>query len=163
LGGLGYPKLEKKMARMHSGKKGKAGSTKPVKKAKPSWLGYKPKEVEQLVLKIAKGDKTSSQIGITLRDTYGIPDVKTITKKTITKIMADNKISPKLPEDFTALILKHIALMKHLESNKQDQSARRGLLLTESKIKRLMKYYKKKGVLAKDWTYDRTKAKLLVS
>ncbi len=147
---------------MHSRKKGQSGSTKPVVKGKTSWLGYKPKEVEKLVLKLAKSDNTTSQIGIILRDTYGIPDVKAVTKKKITQILVENKLKPKLPEDFTALIKKHIQLMKHLESNKQDQTGKRGLLLTESKIKRLTKYYKKTGVLPKDWRYDKSKAKLLV-
>ena len=39
---------------------------------------------------------------------------------------------------------------------------RRGLLLTESKIKRLTKYYKRIGKLPADWTYSRENIKLLL-
>ena len=82
------------MARMHSRKKGKSASTKPVKKAIPSWSRYKAREVELLVLKLAKEGKTSSQIGIVLRDMYGVVDVKIITKKSITDILREKKLLP---------------------------------------------------------------------
>jgi small subunit ribosomal protein S15 len=52
--------------------------------------------------------------------------------------------------------------MKHRETHKKDQTAKRGLQLTESKIGRLVKYYKKTGQLSEDWTYDKTKAKTFI-
>ncbi|MBS3150357.1 30S ribosomal protein S15 [Candidatus Woesearchaeota archaeon] len=151
------------MARLYSRKKGKSGSTKPLSKANPSWLRYDEKEVEQLVLKLSKQGFTKSQIGLMLRDTYGIPSVSNILKKKIGKVLEENKVVHALPEDMLALIRKEISLMKHFESNKKDMSAKRGLRLTESKINRLVKYYKKKGTLDKAWKYDRDKAKLLIS
>jgi small subunit ribosomal protein S15 len=150
------------MARMHSRRKGKAGSKKPVKKVKPVWIRYTGKEIEQLVVKLSKSGKTPSEIGVILRDTYGVPDVKTLTKKKICKILDENKAGPKLPSDLIALIKKDIDIMKHVETNKKDMSAKRGLLLTISKIRRLTKYYKNVGKLPRDWIYDRSKAKLLL-
>lgn len=150
------------MARMHSRKRGKAGSTKPVKKSKPSWVSYKPKEVETLVLKLAKTGKSSAEIGIILRDSYGIPSVKAITNKKILTILKENKLAPKLPEDLSNLIKRYIELAKHMESNRHDMPGKRGLQLTESKIKRLIKYYKSTGVLPEDWRFDKKRAKLLV-
>jgi len=147
---------------MHSRRKGKAGSKKPVKKVKPVWIRYTAKEIEQLVVKLSKAGKSASEIGIILRDTYGVPDVKTITKKRISKILEENNASPKLPSDLVALIQKDIAIMKHIDTNKKDMTARRGLLLTESKIRRLTKYFKRTGKLQKGWVYDRSKAKLLI-
>jgi len=131
------------MARMHSRKRGKAGSKKPMKKVLPIWVRYKSKELELLIIKLAKEGKTPSQIGIVLRDIYGIPDEKLVTKKNITKILEEKKILPELPEDLTALIKKAISIKKHMEINKKDEKARFGLLLTESKIKRLTKYYQR--------------------
>ena len=52
------------MARMHSRKKGQSGSKKPLKKEKPTWIRYKPAEIELLIVKLAKEGKTSSEIGI---------------------------------------------------------------------------------------------------
>jgi len=151
------------MAKMHSRSRGKSGSTKPSKKAKKSWVRYNNKEIEALVVKLAKSLNDSSKIGLALRDNYGIPSVKVVTNKGIGKILEENKIAPELPEDLKALIKKEITLIKHLESNKKDLSAKRGLILTESKIKRLSKYYKNAGRLPSDWVYDRNKIKLLLS
>ncbi len=151
------------MARMHSRKKGKSGSKKPVKLVKPSWSRYSESEIETLVLKIAKSGKTQSQIGIVLRDSYGIPDIKLMTNKSITQILKENKILPHLPEDIVALIKKQIALKKHLEVNKHDFTAKRGMQLTESKINRLAKYYKSTKKLPSDWKFDREQTELLLS
>jgi len=150
------------MARMHSRKKGKSGSTRPSERKKQTWVKYNAKEVESLVTKLAKQEKTASEIGLILRDSYGIPDVKVITDKKITQILEENKLNSNIPEDLLNLIKKHINLTSHRESNKQDKTANRGLQLTESKINRLVKYYKNTGKLPKDWKFDRSKAKLLV-
>ncbi|MBI2673625.1 30S ribosomal protein S15 [Candidatus Woesearchaeota archaeon] len=151
------------MARMHSGKRGRHGSKKPSKLVKPSWLRYNTKEVEQLILKLSKAGKPSSQIGIVLRDVYGIPSVRVVTNKKINAILEENEIKPKIPEDLVAVIRKGIQVMKHLEANKKDMTAKRGLQLTESKIRRLAKYYKNVGKLPKDWQYNRESIKLLIS
>ncbi|MCD6547687.1 MAG: 30S ribosomal protein S15 [Nanoarchaeota archaeon] len=150
------------MARMHSRARGKSGSTKPVRKVPPTWVKHKPFELEKLVVKLAKEGLPPSKIGIVLRDSYGVPSVKAITNKKITKILEENGLKPKIPEDLASLIKKVIELLKHIEKNKKDMVAKRGLQLTESKIHRLVKYYKRKGVLPKEWTYSRDKAKLLI-
>ena len=148
---------------MYSGKKGKSGSKKPLKKSKKVWLRYSDKEVEQLIVKLVKQGHTQSKIGVILRDTYGVPDVRRVLNKKIGKVLEENKLRPQLPEDLIALIKKELNVMKHMEGNKKDMPAKRGIQLTESKINRLVKYYKKKGIIDKSWVYDRDKAKLLVS
>ena len=147
---------------MHSRKKGQSSSTKPSVQAKPTWVEHEPKVVEQLIVKIAKTGKTASQIGLILRDTYGIPDAHTILKKKITTVLQEHKLATDLPEDLRALIKRDVQIMKHMETNKQDKTAKRGLQLTESKIDRLVRYYKKTGALPKTWTYDKTKAKTFI-
>ncbi len=149
------------MARMYSRKKGKSGSKRPEFK-KPVWLSYDNTEVEQLILKLAKGEKTPSEIGSILKDQYGIPLVKSLLNKKITKILKDNKFEPKLPEDLTNLIKNYIKVSAHFEKNKKDKSAFRGIQLAESKIHRLSKYYTKNKTLPKDWKFERDKAKLLI-
>ena len=146
------------MARMHSRDKGVSGSKKPFKKSVPTWVRYKPKEVELLIVKLSKEGKTPSQIGLYLRDTYGIPDVMTFTGKKITKILGEKKLLPDVPEDLRALIKKAAKIRKHREDNRQDKPSLRGLQLTESKIKRLVKYYKRVGKLPIAWKYDPSKA-----
>ena len=150
------------MARMHSGAKGVSGSKKPAGRTGHSWLSYKPKEVEMLVVKLAKEGKVPSQIGIALRDAYGIPDVKLLLKKSITAVLKEKKLLKELPEDLMALIKKDVALHKHNDVNKRDMTSKRGIQLTESKIKRLVKYYKKSGKVSEDWKYDPKKAGMFV-
>lgn len=150
------------MARLYSRKKGKSGSKRPSVRVKPAWVTYDEKTVEQLIVKLAKTGKSASVIGIVLRDEYGIPDVKAITKKPISSLLRDHGLHGKLPEELKALIKNDIALMKHLETNKQDMPAQRGLRLSESKIGRLVKYYQRTHALPSDWRYDRSKAKILI-
>jgi len=142
------------MARMHSRKKGKAGSKRPVNRKTPSWITYKAKEVEMLIVKLAKEGNSPSKIGLILRDTYGIPDIKGIAGKKITKILEEKKLLSKLPEDLLALIKKSVKLRTHIEANHKDEFSKRGLTLTESKIKRLVKYYKRIDKLTEDWKYQ---------
>ena len=149
------------MARMYSRKKGKSGSKRPYGKSY-TWMTYKPKEIELLVIKQAKEGKSTSQIGIVLRDVYGIPDVKAMTKKTISEILEKKNILPELPENLTALLKRVIALQKHRKGNKKDNTAKRGLQLTEAKIRRLVKYYKKSGRLPETWNYDPRRVNLLI-
>jgi len=148
------------MARMYSRKRGKSGSTNPSVKQVPSWVTYSAKETELLVVKYAKDGKTPSQIGLFLRDEYGIPDVKLVTKKSISQILQEKKLDKKFPEDLTALLKKVLAIQEHLKENHKDQPARRGLTLTESKILRLINYYKKVGRIPKEWNYDPKQIKM---
>lgn len=147
---------------MHSRARGKSGSRKPTGRPVPSWVTHDAKTVEQLVVKLAKAGNPPSKIGLNLRDAYGVPDVKAITKKKINTILEENKLKSSLPEDVRSLIRKDIRLMKHMETNKKDETVKRGLNLTLSKILRLAKYYKREGELPAAWQYDRAKAKVLV-
>jgi len=149
------------MARVHTRKKGKSSSKKPIKKGKHTWVKLSSSEVENLVVKLAKEGNTSAKIGLTLRDQYGIPDVWDITKKSITQIMKENKVYPSLPEDLIDLMKRAILVRKHLESSKKDKHSKHGLMLIESKINRLATYYKRKKVLPKEWKYEPEKAKII--
>src|SRR3989338_6355711 len=150
------------MARMYSKKHGKSGSKKPIKKVNPSWQTYKPKEVEMLITKLAKTGKTPSQVGMALRDVYGIPDVKMVTGKKLTLLLREKNALPQLPEDMRALIKRMLKINTHRELNKQDQTAKRGLNLTHSKLNRLVKYYKRTHVLPLDWKLDMTELRFYV-
>ena len=148
------------MARIHSRKKGRAGSKKPMVSAQ--WVTYDAKEVERLVLKLRKDGMNSSVIGMTLRDQYGIPSVKEATKKTVKQILKENEKIPEIPEDLLNLLRKAVNLRNHLEKNKKDYTSKHGLELLESKIRRLGKYYIKNKELPPDWKYDPERAKLIV-
>ena len=149
------------MARMHSRKHGKSGSKKPDEIKKPTWLQYDKIEAEKIVVKLAKENYTPEQIGLILRDQYGIPDIR-IYDERITDILKKNNMLPEIPSDLFSLLKRAVALRKHLEKNKKDSTSKRGLELLESKIRRLVKYYRRTGRLPEKWKYDPEKAKLLV-
>jgi len=146
------------MARMHSGKKGKSSSKKPSFTSMPVWVSYKPKELEMIIGKLAKEGKSTAEIGTILRDTYGIPDVRLFFKLKLSKVVEKSGVKSEVPEDLISLIRRSVQIRKHMEANNKDQTAKRGLQLTESKIKRLTKYYKKTGKLSSDWKYDPERA-----
>ena len=136
-----------------SKKKGKSHSTRPARKSVPPWVKYSPVEVEELVVSLAKKGYPPSMIGIILRDQYGIPLVKMVTKKKITQILREKGLAPEIPEDLYNLIRRAMRVRRHLEEHPKDYHSKRGLQLIESKIRRLAKYYKSRGILPPDWEY----------
>ncbi|MGA3359054.1 MAG: 30S ribosomal protein S15 [Halobacteriota archaeon] len=149
------------MARMHARRKGVSGSTRPLKSNVP--ITMTPEEVQKVVVELRNSGLSSSQIGIVLRDTYGIPDVKLVTKKSLTEVLRDGGVAPELPEDLFNLITKALNLRDHLEENKKDLHNKRALQLTESKIRRLVNYYKSRAVLPNEWSYRLDTVEMLIS
>ena len=150
------------MARMHARRRGVSSSTKPFRKENPSWVQLSSQEVEDLVLKYYKQGESTSSIGMKLRDLYGIPDVELATGKKITKILKEKDVEFKFPEDLENLLRKAVRLDSHLRDNRKDLHNKRGLHLTEAKIRRMVRYYIKSGVLPKDWKYTLGTAKLAI-
>jgi small subunit ribosomal protein S15 len=148
------------MAKMHSRKRGKAGSKKPANPAK--WVTYKPNEVARLVVKLKNEGKDASEIGMILRDQYGVPSVKDVAGKTVMQILKENNLLSSIPEDLLNLLKKSVNLKEHMGKNKKDYTSKHGLELLESKIRRLIKYYVRNKKLPAGFKYEPEKAKLLV-
>lgn len=134
-------------------KGGRSRSTRPVSKRPPSWVMYQPEEVKALIIKLAREGKPVSVIGNELRDAYGIPLVKPIVGYGIKRVLEEAGLAPKIPEDLYNLMRKAARLRRHLERHRSDFSNKKGLQLVESKIYRLTRYYKRKGLLPPDWNY----------
>ncbi len=141
------------MARLFTHKRGRSGSTRPISKKPPGWCNYRPEEVEALIMKLSKQGNTPSAIGVILRDKYGIPLVKSITGKKMGEMLSQSQLASNIPEDLQVLLEKAQGLAKHLQRNRQDSVNKRSLTLVESKIHRLVKFYKSEGVLPPDWKY----------
>jgi small subunit ribosomal protein S15 len=150
------------MARMYSRKKGRHGSKRPPLKIMPRWVKAKKREVEELVLKLAKERHNTAVIGTILRDQYSIPNVKLVAGKSVSQILRESKMYPEMPEDMLNLLKKAVNLREHLEKNRQDKLSNKGLENLESKIRRLGKYYSREGYIAKGWKYDAEQAKLII-
>ena len=151
-----------KMARMHARKRGKASSTRPYRNQAPEWFSHDEKFVKKKVEELRRQGLSTSMIGVILRDQYGVPNVREVLGTKMSHIVKELNLEPKYPEDLVNLVKKASNLRKHLEENKKDLHSKRGLQLIESKIRRLVKYYKKKDVFPPEWKYDPQKAGLLL-
>ncbi len=147
---------------MYSRKKGKHGSKRPSIRKKPSWNKMKKTEIESLVVKLANERHNQAMIGTILRDQYGIPDVQTMAGRSIGKILKEANIISELPDDMMTLLKKSVNLREHLLKNKPDKHSLKGLEHLESKIRRLGKYYIRKGRIPEGWKYNPEQAKLIV-
>jgi small subunit ribosomal protein S15 len=148
------------MARIHAHTHGKSHSTRPTSKDVPPWLTESQEKVSSLIVGLAKEGITISEIGLRLRDEYGIPLAKPILGKAIADVLVDNDIRRDMPEDLEHLVMKALGLQKHLRTHNSDHRNVRSLELIESKIHRLSKYYKKIGKIKKNWKYAAVIAQL---
>ncbi len=119
-------------------------------------------EIITKVIELAKEGYTQAMIGTILRDQYGVPSVKLMTGKSIGDILSENGLQAQIPEDLMALMRKAVRINNHLKNHPKDLGNKRGLQLVESKIRRLIKYYKRVGKLPQDWKYSIREAELLV-
>lgn len=67
------------MGRLHSKGKGISSSTIPYTRSPPAWLKTTPDQVEDQICKLARKGATPSQIGVVLRDSHGVAQVKVVT------------------------------------------------------------------------------------
>ena len=141
------------MARLYTSKRGKSGSTRPISKKAPTWCKYTPEEVEALVLKLSREGNSPSTIGMLMRDRYAVPLVKSLTGKNVQELLQTANQAGALPEDLSALLKKADHVRRHLEKNRKDYVNKRSLAMVESKIHRLVKYYRAKGQLRPEWEY----------
>ena len=148
---------------MHSNGKGIAQSALPYKRTPPSWLKTSSRDVEDHVCKLARKGLSPSQIGVLLRDSHGIARVKSVTGNTVLRLLKKNALAPALPEDLYHLIKKAVSVRKHLERNRKDKDSKFRLILIESRIHRLARYYKRARQLAPTWKYESSTASTLVA
>jgi len=151
------------MGRMHTPGKGIARSALPYRRAPPSWCKTEPEQVKEEIVKYAKKGLTPSQIGVILRDSFGIPQVRSVTGNKILRILKAGGLAPQLPEDLYHLIKKAVNIRKHLERNRKDTDSKFRLILVESRVHRLARYYKSKKALPPNWKYESSTASALVA
>jgi small subunit ribosomal protein S15 len=145
---------------MHSHRHGKSQSTRPSSKRTPSWVNYSQDEIVANISKFLKEGSTPSQIGIRLRDEFGVPNTKTFLGKSINEVLLESKNAPAIPEDLGRLVERAGKLKEHLANNHADRKNVRSLELLEAKIHRLSNYYKRENKLAESWKYSVAVAQL---
>ena len=128
--------------------------------ARPEWVTYSNEEIEEMILKFNREGKSTSEIGIILRDQYGIPSVKDVTGERITQILKRNGQAGEYPEDLMNLIRRAVNIRDHLEENPKDLHSRRGLTIIEARIRKLASYDVGEGALPEGWRYTVKKVEI---
>jgi len=123
-------------------------------------VNYSQDEIVANISKLLKEGLTPSQIGIRLRDDYGVPNTKTFLGKSIIEVLQEGKNAPAIPEDLGRLVERASKLKEHLENHHADRKNVRSLELLEAKIHRLSNYYKREDKLAGSWKYSTAVAQL---
>jgi len=114
-----------------------------TKQEKPVWLKLTEKDMEAIVVKLAKQGLTSEKIGLELRDTYGIPTTKVYGKK-VSDILKKHNFDK--DATMTNLEKKQESIKKHLGGNKQDKRSVRAFTIISARMAKLKKYKKRKNV-----------------
>ena len=117
--------------------KGISSSAIPYSRNAPAWFKLSSESVIEQIVKYARKGLTPSQIGVLL--------------------------APEIPEDLYYLIKKAVSVRKHLERNRKDKDAKFRLILIESRIHRLARYYRTVAVLPPNWKYESATASALVN
>jgi len=142
---------------MHTRRRGSSGSDRPAADEPPEWSDVDSDAIEARVVELAEQGHDPSVIGLKLRDEgvkgTPIPNVKLATGKKVTEILDDHDASPEIPADLRNLMERAVRLRKHMEENPQDAQNKRALQNTESKIRRLVSYYRG-GKLDEDFKYS---------
>jgi small subunit ribosomal protein S15 len=142
---------------MHTRRRGSSGSDKPVADEPPEWSDVDEADIEERVVELAEQGHDPSVIGMKLRDEgvkgTPIPDVKLATGKKLTEILEEHDADGDLPADLRNLMERAIRLRRHMEANPQDHQNKRALQNTESKIRRLVSYYRG-DALDEDFRYS---------
>jgi small subunit ribosomal protein S15 len=147
---------------MYARKKGKSGSKKVYRNKAPDWQPLKEKEVIKKAIELKKEGKKMAEIGLLMRDGEGVASIKLATGLRLKKLLEKEGIKDAYPEDLMNLMKKAVELRKHLLTNKMDYHNKRSLQLTESKVRRLGKYYVRQKLLPTGWKYNPAEAELLV-
>ncbi|AQL41677.1 30S ribosomal protein S15 [Halorientalis sp. IM1011] len=153
------------MARMHTRRRGSSDSDKPVADEPPEWSDVDADAVEERVVELAEQGHSPSEIGLKLRDEgvqgTPVPDVSLVTDKKVTEILEENDAEPEFPEDLRNLMKRAVRLRDHMDENPNDHQNKRALQNTQSKIRRLVDYYRGDELDA-DFTYSYDTAKELL-
>jgi small subunit ribosomal protein S15 len=150
------------MSRIHSGRKGRAGSHRPYPLTKPEWVTVSSEEAVAQAVQLAKTGLSAAQVGQSLRDSFGVPSARLLTGKRLGASLAENGVRPEIPDDLQALLKRVVHLQRHLETHPKDLANRRGLTLMESRIRRLARYYRQRRRIPENWRYSAAGAALQV-
>ena len=105
----------------------------PYPLTKPEWATTTQEELVAQAVQLSKTGLSAAQVGLNLRDAYGVPSARAVTGKRLGVLLRESGISPEIPDDLQALLKRIVHMQRHLETHPKDLSNQRGLSLMESR------------------------------
>jgi small subunit ribosomal protein S13e len=151
------------MGRVYGRGKGMSSSVLPYRRAAPAWVKTTAPEVEGQIVSAAKRGMLPSKIGAVLRDVHGVPLVGGVTGGKVLRLLRARGLAPEVPEDLYFLIKKAVAIRKHLDRNRTDVDTKFRLILVESRVHHLARYYRRAKKIPSSWKLESITASALVA
>lgn len=107
---------------------------------KPTWVKMKEPELKNLIVELSE-KYSPSQIGMILRDQYGIPTTKVFGKKLKAYLV---ELGIEKNEDLENAEIKVESLKEHLKNNVTDRKAKHKLQHAQSRLNITRKYFARK-------------------
>lgn len=139
------------MAKMHSSGRGRSESVKPYATTLPTWLDLPVDEIKNEVIRMGNKGISAPEIGMKLRDVYGVGKAKDVLGDDITRFLQKNGVMSTVPPDLQSLVLRANTLRSHLNVYRKDNSAKYRLILVSSRMYRLARYYKRMMRIPGNW------------
>ncbi len=147
---------------MHTKKKGRSRSRKPLMESASNDSGLSKEQISELVEGYAKQGMGPALIGEKLKREHKVMYIRQATGQRLMTILKEKGMAGQIPPDMLQLMKKAVGIRAHLVKNNKDVHGKVRLGRVESKIWRLSKYYMRTGSLPKGWRYDPQQAELLI-
>jgi small subunit ribosomal protein S15 len=108
---------------------------------KPAWLKLKEEDLKKIIVELAKKYQPA-QIGLVLRDSYGVPRTRLYGKK-LSHYLKELGIDSN--PDLENAETKVEKIKEHLKSNVTDKKAKHKLQKAQSRLNILKKYFSKRN------------------
>jgi ribosomal protein S15P/S13E len=104
---------------------------------KPTWIKMKEPELKKIIAELAKKN-SPSQIGLILRDQYGIPTTNVFGKKLKAYL---KELGIERNEDLENAEKKVNKMKEHLKNNITDRNSKHRLQKAQSRLNTIRKYF----------------------
>jgi small subunit ribosomal protein S15 len=116
--------------------------TKSSKIEKPVWLKLSEEDLKKIIFEL-KDKYPPAQLGLILRDQYGIPTTRIFGKK-LSEYLKEAGVNT-LEIELKNIQKKEEKLKEHMKKHKQDKKAKHKVQITVSKVSKIEKYLSRKN------------------